>query len=149
MCLQGEGALTVDQTGREEVGRAIDNLQARFFADNFGDGGHLAHMKEYEDDKGDSMESRDHEHSQLLVVKSAIANAYDAEFEALEMDSDPDVSDSKINQIISSFCLAQVESSRVIMLAILNWLKSWINVNLFIKNCSIPLYAFTQIYICS
>jgi len=69
----------------------------------------------------------------LLVVKSAIANSFDkkgiVEFEAIELD--PDVSDKETNDLISSFCLARVESSRVILLATLARLKAWMNVNLF------------------
>ena len=78
-------------------------------------------------------EDKEHTLRHLLVVKSAIANSFDSkgivEFEAIELD--PDVSDKETNELISSFCLARVESTRVILLATLARLKAWMNMNLF------------------
>ena len=81
------------------------------------------------------MQREDKEHAlrHLLVVKSAIANSFDSkgisEFEALELD--PDVSEKETTNLITTFCLARVESSRVILLATLARLKAWMNTNLF------------------
>ena len=78
-------------------------------------------------------EDKEHTLRHLLVVKSAIANSFDSEgiveFEAIELD--PDVSDKETNELISSFCLARVESTRVILLATLARLKVSMNMNLF------------------
>ena len=78
-------------------------------------------------------EDKDHKARHLHVIKSAIHNAFGengvTEFEALEMD--PDMSLPLTRTLISSFCIARVESSRVIMLATLARCKAWINANLF------------------
>jgi hypothetical protein len=78
-------------------------------------------------------EDKEHTLRHLLVVKSAIANSFDSKgivvFEAIELD--PDVSVKETNELISSFCLASVESTRVILLATLARLKAWMNMNLF------------------
>jgi len=78
-------------------------------------------------------EDKEHKARHLHVIKSAIHNAFDddgvIEFEILE--KDPDVTRSETRALIASFCIARVESSRVIMLATVARCKAWINANLF------------------
>ena len=78
-------------------------------------------------------EERDDADRHRLVVKSAIANSFGesavTEFEAHELD--PDTTNAVTQALIREFCLARVESSRVIMLATLKRVKEWLNMNIF------------------
>jgi hypothetical protein len=39
----------------KRLAAALEMYKCHFFSENFGDGGYLAHMKDYEDDRGESM----------------------------------------------------------------------------------------------
>ena len=135
-------AKTRKEGGRRTSGRRVDR-STNIFADTFP----LERVTSKEDglpfgtalvvaavmlDGPVQREDKEHKMRHKWVVKSAICNAFGAdvvtEFEAIELD--PETSNQETEALINEFCIARVESSRVMMLATLSRVKTWININI-------------------